>query len=133
MNAVLRNILAVILGLILGGIVNMAIVVLAPSVFPLPEGYDPNDMNSVTKHIHKFTFGNFFMTFLAHAVGTFVGAFIAVKAAATHKSRLAYGVGVLFLLGGIAAAFMIPAPTWFIATDLILAYLPMAWLAAKSA
>jgi hypothetical protein len=26
---------------------------------------------------------------------------------------------------------MIPAPAWFIALDLIAAYLPMAWLGAK--
>lgn len=37
--------------------------------------------------------------------------------------------GVLYLCGGIAASLMIPAPAWFIALDLLLAYLPMAWLA----
>ena len=33
------------------------------------------------------------------------------------------------LCGGVAASFMIPAPAWFIALDLLAAYLPMAWLA----
>jgi len=36
---------------------------------------------------------------------------------------------VFFLCGGVMASVMIPAPSWFIATDLLLAYLPMAWLA----
>ena len=31
------------------------------------------------------------------------------------------------------ASLMIPAPAWFIATDLLLAYLPMAWLGLRGA
>ena len=42
-----------------------------------------------------------------------------------------YERGVVFLLGGIAASFMIPAPAWFIVLDLVVAYLPMAWLAGR--
>jgi hypothetical protein len=34
----------------------------------------------------------------------------------------------MFLLGGIANVAMLPAPLWFSALDLLLAYLPMAWL-----
>jgi hypothetical protein len=45
--------------------------------------------------------------------------------------KFALGLGVFFLLGGIAAAFMIPAPTWFIILDLVAAYIPMAYLAGK--
>jgi hypothetical protein len=29
---------------------------------------------------------------------------------------------------GVAASFLIPAPAWFIALDLVAAYLPTAWL-----
>jgi hypothetical protein len=133
MNPVLRNILAFVLGAVIGGIVNMAIVTISPSIFPLPEGFDPNDVNTYVNHIDEFSFGNFFMTFLAHALGTLVGALIAVKVAASHKVKMAYAIGVFTMLGGITAAFMIPAPTWFIAVDLIFAYIPMAWLAAKTA
>ena len=50
--------------------------------------------------------------------------------AATYKARMAYVIGAVFLLGGIKASFMIPAPVWFIALDLIVAYITMAWLAA---
>ena len=44
---------------------------------------------------------------------------------------MAYAIGILFLCGGVAASFMIRAPAWFVALDLIAAYLPMAWLAAR--
>jgi hypothetical protein len=46
---------------------------------------------------------------------------------------LALAVGGLHLMGGIAAAFMIPAPVWFVVLDLTLAYLPMAWLGGRLA
>ena len=72
---------------------------------------------------------HFVTPFLAHALGTLVGAFVAYLLAASHKARFAYAIGVLFLMGGIAACFMIPAPAWFMALDLVVAYLPMAWLA----
>lgn len=132
MHPVIRNILSFLLGAFIGIIINGAFVKIGPLVFPFPEGYDPNDATSIAEHMPKFTFGNFLMIFLAHALGTLVGAFTVVKIAATHESKLAYGIGAFFLVGGITASFMIPAPAWFIAVDLILAYIPMAWLAAKT-
>ena len=51
--------------------------------------------------------------------------------AAGHRARMAWAVGVLFLCGGLAASFMIPAPPWVIALDLLAAYLPTAWIAIQ--
>ena len=73
---------------------------------------------------------HFVMPFLAHAIGTLAGALAAYLIAASSRVAMAYAIGVIFLLGGIAASVMIPAPAWFIALDLLAAYLPMAWLAA---
>ena len=133
MNPVLKNILGVIVGLIVGSIVNGGLIMLGPSIFPLPEGVNPMDAQSLADNIERFSMGNFAMVFLAHALGTLVGSLIAVKIAGTHKAKMAYIVGGLFLIGGIMNAFTIPAPTWFISVDLILAYIPMAWIATKTA
>ena len=51
--------------------------------------------------------------------------------AGSFRPQLAYVIGAVFLCGGVAASFMIPAPAWFIALDLLVAYLPMAWLAIR--
>lgn len=128
MPNLLRNVLAVIAGIIIGAIVNMALVVLSPSLIPPPAGVDVTNAESLRNAMHLFEPRHFVMPFLAHAVGTLVGALVAYLIAASHKAQLAYVVGVFFLVGGIAASFMIPAPTWFIALDLLVAYLPMAWL-----
>jgi hypothetical protein len=71
--------------------------------------------------------------FLAHALGTFGGATLACGLAPQRSAVPAWAVGVLFLLGGIAAATMLPAPAWFLAIDLLLAYLPAAWLGLRLA
>ena len=131
MPNVLRNVLAVLAGVIIGALVNGALITLSPSVIPPPAGVDVTSTESLAGSIHLFEPRHFLMPFLAHAIGTLTGALAAYLIAATSKTRIAYGVGVLFLAGGVAASFMIPAPAWYIAVDLLLAYLPMAWLATR--
>ena len=131
MPNVARNILAVIAGLVAGSLVNIALITLSPSLVPPPAGVDVTNAESLAAGIHLFEPKHFLMPFLAHALGTLVGALVAYLVAATYKARFAYAIGVLFLCGGIAAGFMIPAPKWFIALDLVVAYLPRAWLAPR--
>ena len=132
MPNLLRNALAIIAGFAIGSVVNMALIIMSPSLIPPPAGVDPSNPESMKASIHLFEARHFVMPFLAHALGTFAGALVAYLIAATHRARMAYAIGVLFLLGGVAASFMIPAPAWFIALDLLLAYLPMAWLAVRT-
>jgi hypothetical protein len=131
MPTLLRNVIAVVAGVVIGGVVNSALVMLSPSIVAPPAGVDVNDAESLRRSIHLFEPRHFVMPFLAHALGTLAGALVAYLIAATHKLPVALVIGAVFLLGGIAASFMIPAPAWFIAADLLLAYLPMAWLAAR--
>ncbi len=128
MPNLLRNVLAILAGIVIGGVVNMALIILSPSLIPPPAGVDVSNAESLSKSMHLFEPRHFIMPFLAHAVGTLAGALAAYLIAATYKAQLAYVIGAVFLCGGVAASFMIPAPTWFIALDLLAAYLPMAWL-----
>jgi hypothetical protein len=127
---VVKNILAVIIGIVIGGVVNMLIVNIGPSVIPLPAGADVSTMDNLRESMKLFTPINFISPFLAHALGTLVGAFIAAKFAASHHVKLAMLIGVFFLLGGIAAVNMLGGPMWFNVTDLLLAYIPMSLLGA---
>jgi hypothetical protein len=128
MNIILRNTFAVIFGLALGSGVNMGLVILGPYLIPPPAGVDVADMKSIAASIHLYGPEQFIFPFLAHALGTMVGALTAFLVAANYKHLLAYVIGIAFLLGGISVALMFPAPTWFELIDLALAYLPMAWL-----
>ena len=125
---VLRNVLAVVAGLVVGGAVNMALVIASPLVIPPPAGVDVSDPRSLSASLHLFEPKHFVFPFLAHALGTLAGALVAFFVAASHRPVFAYVIGAFFLAGGIAAALMIPAPAWFVILDLAAAYLPMAWV-----
>ena len=123
----LRNVLAVLAGIVVGSAANMALVTLGPNLIPPPAGADVTSAEGLRSAMHLFQPRHFIMPFLAHALGALAGALAAYLIAASHRTHLAYVIGAFFLLGGIAASVMIPAPVWFIVLDLVAAYLPMAW------
>lgn len=133
MSPVLRNILAVICGLVVGNVVNMAILSISAHVIPLPEGAALEPMEKLKESMHLFEPKHFLMPFLAHSLGTFVGAFFAALIAVKNRMRFALGIGCFFLIGGTVMVFILPSPLWFSLTDLILAYIPMAYLGGKLA
>ena len=133
MNPIVKNILAVIAGYILGSIVNMLLVNVSGYIIPPPPGADITTMEGLKATMPLFQPKHFIMPFLAHALGTLAGAFVAAQIAASHKMKFALAIGVLFFLGGVAVAFMIPSPAWFTALDLIAAYIPMAYIGGKLA
>ena len=128
MNPILKNILAVIAGLLIGGTVNMGLIMISGTIIPPPEGADMTTPEGLKAALPLLEPKHFIFPFLAHALGTLVGAFLAAKLAASKHLVMAMIIGVFTLAGGIAAVFMIPAPTWFIVLDLVMAYLPMAYL-----
>lgn len=130
---IIKNILAIVLGLIIGSAVNMGLVMLGPLVIAPPEGIDMTNMESLAEAMPLFETKHFLFPFLAHALGTFVGAFIAALVAGSRKKLIAMIIGAFFMIGGIANIYMLPSPMWFSIVDLVLAYLPMAYFGAKLA
>lgn len=133
MNPILKNSIAVILGLIAGSMINGGIIMAGPSLIPPPSGADVRTMEGLTASMHLFQPKHFLMPFLAHALGTLAGAFTAAKIAASHQMKFALGIGLLFLAGGITNVFLLPSPLWFSILDLSFAYIPMAYLGGKFA
>ncbi|MFD0962695.1 hypothetical protein [Pseudofulvibacter geojedonensis] len=133
MSPIVKNILAVIVGIVIGGMFNMGLIMISGSIIPPPGGVDPSNMESLKANIHLFEAKHFIFPFIAHALGTLVGAFLTTKIAATNHLKMALIIGFWFLLCGIMAANMLPAPMWFNALDLIVAYIPMAFLGYKLA
>jgi hypothetical protein len=133
MNPTVKNILAVVAGLVVGSLVNGALISISGKVIPPPNGADVTTMEGLKATMHLFEPKHFLFPFLAHALGTLVGAYTAARIAASDKMRIAIGIGVFFLLGGIANVLMLPSPVWFTAVDLLLAYVPMAYIAGMLA
>lgn len=131
MNRTVNIIIAIIGGSILGSAINMGLIMISSSIIPPPPGVDNTTMEGLKASMHLFEPKHFIFPFLAHALGTLAGAFIAAKIAASHKLRFAIIIGLVFLAGGITNVVMLPSPLWFSILDLAAAYLPMAWLAWK--
>ena len=129
MNPIIKNILAILTGIVIGSLVNMGIIMISGSIIAPPEGADVTTTEGLKTSMHLFEPKHFIFPFLAHALGTFVGAFLAALLSGTHKMKFALSIGVFFLLGGITSVFMLPSPTWFTVVDLVGAYIPMAYFA----
>jgi len=133
MPRLLRLILAIVAGFIAGSAVNMGIITLSGSVIPPPPGADVTTMEGLRASMHLFQPKHFLFPFLAHALGTLVGALVATLLGPRGSAAPAITVGVLFFLGGCANVFMLPSPMWFNAVDLVFGYLPFAWLGYRLA
>ena len=131
MHPTIKNISAIVAGLIVGSIVNMGLITMSGHVIAPPPGADVTTVEGLKASIHLFEPKHFIFPFLAHALGTFVGAAVAAFLGASRNLRSAMAVGVLFFVGGAANAVMLPAPVWFDALDLVGAYFPMAWIGWK--
>ena len=106
----------------------MGLIMVSGSLIPPPAGADVTTMEGLKAALPLFEARHFVFPFLAHALGTLAGAFMAGLMAPARSAMPAYVVGACFLAGGIANVVMLPAPVWFCALDLLLAYGPMAWL-----
>lgn len=131
MNTLVKNILAVIFGIVAGGIVNMGLIMIGSSIVAPPPGADLTTVDGLNAAMPLLGPQHFLVPFLAHALGTLVSALVASLIAASHRMYISMAFGVIGLAGGIAAAAMIPAPLWFKALDLIAAYIPMAFIGWK--
>ena len=124
MKTIIRNTLALFAGGLIGMVVNMGLIITGNQLFPFE--FDMNPMNAMNWELKYFIF-----PFLAHAIGTLSGAYIAAKFSDRYHMIFAICIGLFFLLGGTTMVFILPAPVWFIILDLVIAYIPMSWLGWK--
>lgn len=132
MNPILKNILAVVIGWLIGSFINMSLIKLGHQIIPI-SGVDINNMEALAQVMPTLESKYFIFPFLGHALGTFVGSLVTGFIAFNHKMKFALLIGVLFLLGGIAVNIMLTGPTWFTIVDIVFAYIPMAYLGGKIA
>jgi hypothetical protein len=128
----IRKILAIVLGVISGGVFNMALVSVSHRIYPLPKGLDPNDFEAFRAHVEAngLPTGALVIVLLAHAGGSFVSGFVCGLIAARPWYLAATILGILWTCGGVAMLMMLPAPKWFAVADVLL-YVPAALLGAK--
>ena len=128
-----KNFFAIPVGLVFGSLVNMGVLSVGTNLIPPPVGADTMSMEGLKATMHLFQPVHFLSPLLAHALGTLTGAWLAVIMSGVRSMRNAWIIGGFFLAGGVINIAMLPSPVWFSTTDLIVAYLPMAWLGGRAA
>lgn len=125
----IKNILAVISGIIVGNIAIMGLHYVGMIFYPLPEGIDINDMKAIAEYIGIAPIGSLFFVMFAHIGGAFIAG---IATALIDKNRItAYIVGGFFTLTGAYNLYVFPHPLWF--NIEVILYLPAAYFGFKLA
>ena len=115
----MRVILATILGLVLGNLVNFAIINLGPEV-KTPAGMSA--FEAMIDAAKSYSTMDFLIPLAAHVLGLLVGLVIARFICRTSRLPIYIIGGLNFVAIGFNL-FFIPAPGWFVALDLIVPFI----------
>lgn len=128
MNPKLKTALAVVAGIIAGGIV-IAVVETITTEKP-PEGLDFNNKEQMAEYVKGLPFKAFAYLMLAYFLGSVAAGYVAnlLARSADYKPALIAGFG-LFVFGSINL-FLIPHPLWFSAVSSLL-YFAGAWIGGR--
>ena len=125
----LRNILAVIAGLVITFIVIMLVEGASAMLYPPPPGIDMSDMEALKAHVMGLPMGAFLLVIAAHVLGLLAGGYVTARIATSRHRLLAMIMGIIMLAAGIMNLMSVPHPDWFWVE--LLLYLPAAWLGAR--
>jgi hypothetical protein len=125
---IIRLVVAAVIALVAGGLVNGGLVALGHRLVPLPDGVRGDSAEALAQALPLLNPQHFLFPFLAHAAGTFVSALIITLISKNRSLGPAMFCGILYLAAGTYMVVIMPAPLWFECVDLLCAYLPMAWL-----
>lgn len=115
----MKNVLATIVGLIVASVtVYVFESLLGHTLFPLPEGIDPMDMESIKENMHLIPVGAKIFVVIAHFMGILMGMFVAALISKISMVP-AYIVGGLMLAATAFNLIMLPKETWFLAADTV--------------
>ncbi len=128
----LRIIIGIVVGLLVGGLVIAGFEFVNTRIFPFPEGLDFSDKDGLKKFVDSLPIAAFLILLLGHAVGSLVSGFVARKIS-RHASIVAPLVmGLLFTAAYVGNLISIPHPVWYAIVGFIM-YLPFTFLGHKLA
>lgn len=127
----LRNLIAVVVGMLAGMAVNMSLVLLAMFLYPMPEGVDFSDSEAMPAYFATIPATGFLIVLAAHLGQSFFGGLVAALLSSDRPRVMALIIGGLTLIGGVANLIKLPHPLWMWLE--VPGYLLTAWFAASLA
>lgn len=116
----MRNVLATIIGFIVASLtVYVFESLIGHSLFPLPEGANPMDMEWIKNNMDQIPTGAKTFVVIGHFMGPILGMWVAGLISKTSMVP-AYIVGGLMLAATFFNIFMLPKELWFTIADAVL-------------
>src|SRR5262245_39915449 len=114
MPSIVRSILVVLLGWLVGSAVMMALHFASMLIYPLPEGVSLWDREALLAAAAAMPAGAWLLVSLAHGIGTWVGAWLAARLASRAPLIHALIIGGIFSVGGIVNLLQMRPPLWWV-------------------
>ena len=128
---IFRNLGALLLGLVLGSVANMALIMLNVSyLFPLPEGVTMEDTEAFREYIGSLPITAFVVVFMAHFSQVIVGGYTAARLGTMDNPLImTQALALLTMVGSIMNNLSLQVPNW---TWVELPFFPLlGWLVAS--
>lgn len=118
----MRNVLATIVGFVVASLtVYLFETVIGHSVFPLPEGAKPEDMEWIKNNMDLIPTGSKIFVVIAHFMGIAIGMLVAGLISKTSMIP-SYIVGGLMVAATFFVIVMLPKELWFTISDGAMAF-----------
>ena len=108
----IRNILAVVIGVVAGWIVFTVIQAVLPFIFPPTVYLDLNSQAAIEAYMASITPAMFAVVLAGYAIGSFIAGLLIGKVAESKGNVIPLVVGGFFMIGWILNLIMLPHPKW---------------------
>ncbi|WP_426278554.1 hypothetical protein ACN9MN_04345 [Chryseobacterium sp. S-02] len=109
----LRRILAVIAGIMVGSVGIWLMERLGHSLYPFPADLKPDNIEGFKAYVGNLPFMGKFIVIIGYALGALLSGFVATKVASNGKPVAAIVCGAIFLFFTVYNMMVLPTPVWF--------------------
>lgn len=125
---IVKNILAVILGVIAGGMVVAGFETCLHILHPMPSGIDPHRIDLMNAYIETIPLWLMITILICWCIAAWAAGYTAKKIGATTHIAIPIIVGLLLTAASTANLLTYKHPLWFMVCGIIL-WIPFAWKA----
>ncbi|NWH08804.1 MAG: hypothetical protein HXY22_09225 [Alphaproteobacteria bacterium] len=113
----IRAILGVILGVVVAGLIVFGIEMIGHQVYPVPAGFDPNDVEQVKAYVATAPMGALLFVIAAWSIGTLVGTAVTMLIA-NGNAMAGVVAGAINTGFAVLTVILVPHPLWMVIAGL---------------
>jgi len=127
----LKRAAAMLLAVVIGSMVMLALHSLSGMIWPdVAMDRMPQDPDALAAFLEGMPIASKWAVIVSHWLGTLAGAVVALMGTGRRSIWPGLAIGGWFMIGGVANNWMLPAPMWMEAVDL-LGYVPLTYFASR--